>query len=159
MKIFAVLMSLAAVLFSPIAGAQSSLVGFVKTVQIEATVVVDGNATRAQPGMPLRTGFVVKTGSEGSLGVTLQDNTLLSFGPNTEFVIDEYLYAPGKGDLKLWATLTRGTMQYVSGIIAKLKPESVQVKTPAGIIGVRGTRFLVRVDAAPESLKVAGVTP
>lgn len=159
MKTFAFVILLAGASLSPLVCAQSSLVGFIKTVQTEATVVVDGTPTRAQPGMPLRTGFVVKTGSEGSLGVTLQDNTLLSFGPNTEFVIDEYLYAPGKGDLKLWATLTRGTMQYVSGIIAKLKPESVQVKTPAGIIGVRGTRFLARVDAAPESLKVAGVTP
>ena len=56
------------------------------------------------------------------------------------------LYAPGNGDLKLWATFTKGTLQYVSGIIAKLKPDAVQVKTPAGIIGVRGTRFLARVD-------------
>jgi hypothetical protein len=137
---------LAGALLGPLAHAQSSLVGFVKTVQIEASVLVDGVAIKAQPGMPLRTGFVVKTGSTGSLGVTLQDNTQLSFGPNTEFVVDEYLYAPGKGELKLWATLTKGTLQYVSGIIAKLKPESVQVKTPAGIIGVRGTRFLARVD-------------
>ena len=68
--------------------------------------------------------------------MTLQDNTLLSFGPNTEFVVDEYLYAPGKGDLKRWATLTKGTLQYVSGII-----------------GVRGTRFLVHVD--DEGVKVA----
>ena len=155
----AIIMLLAATLLSPLVRAQSSLVGFVKTAQTEATVMVDGVATRAQPGMPLRTGFVVKTGSEGSLGVTLQDNTLLSFGPNTEFVIDEYLYAPSKGDLKLWATLTKGTMQYVSGIIAKLKPESVQVKTPAGIIGVRGTRFLARVDEAPQSVKLAEATP
>jgi hypothetical protein len=148
--------SLAGTTLSPLAHAQSGLVGFVKTVQTEATLVVDGKAIKAVTGMPLRTGFVVKTGAEGSLGVTLQDNTLLSFGPNTEFVVDEYLYAPGKGDLKLWATLTKGTLQYVSGIIAKLKPESVQVKTPAGIIGVRGTRFLARVD--DEGVKVADAT-
>ena len=128
------------------AAAQSGLIGFIKTVQAEANLVVDGKSLAAQPGMPLRTGFVVKTGADGSMGVTLQDNTVLSFGPNTEFVIDEYLYAPGKGDLKLWATFTKGTLQYVSGIIAKLKPDAVQMKTPAGIIGVRGTRFLARVD-------------
>jgi hypothetical protein len=154
MKTLPFLVSLAAVILIPVAHAQSSLVGFVKTVQTEAVVVVDGAAIRAQPGMPLRTGFVVKTGSSGSLGVTLQDNTQLSFGPNTEFVIDEYLYAPGKGELKLWATLTKGTLQYVSGIIAKLKPESVQVKTPAGIIGVRGTRFLARVDEGTGATEV-----
>jgi len=31
-------------------------------------------------------------------------------------------------------------------VIAKLKPEAVSVKTPAGIIGVRGTRFLAKVE-------------
>jgi hypothetical protein len=156
MKALAIILGLLGGLLGPSAFAQSSLIGFVKTVQTEATVVVDGTAVRAQPGMPLRTGFVVKTGSSGSLGITLQDNTLMSFGPNTEFVVDEYLYAPGKGELKLWATLTKGTLQYVSGIIAKLKPEAVQVKTPAGIIGVRGTRFLARVD--DDGVKVAEAT-
>jgi hypothetical protein len=71
---------------------------------------------------------------------------MMSFGPDTEIVVDEYLYAPGKGDLKLGATLTRGTLQYISGVIAKLKPDAVSVKTPVGIIGVRGTRYVALVE-------------
>ncbi len=129
-----------------LAQSPTSLIGFIKTANAEASVVVDGKGLPAQPGMPVHTGFVIKTGPDGSVGLTLQDNTVISLGPNTEFAVDEYLYAPAKGDLKLWATLTKGTLQYISGIISKLKPEAVQVKTPAGIIGVRGTHFLVRVD-------------
>jgi hypothetical protein len=34
----------------------------------------------------------------------------------------------------------------VSGVIAKLKPEAVTVKTPTGIIGVRGTQFVALVE-------------
>ena len=126
--------------------AQDAVIGHVKTVQPDAVVVVAGKSTAAQPGMALQAGYVLKTGRQGSMGVTFRDNTVMSLGPDTELVVDEYLYAPAKGDLKLGATLTRGTLQYISGIIARLKPDAVTVKTPVGIIGVRGTRYLALVD-------------
>ncbi len=135
-----------ALLAAPAAIAQDGLIGFIKTVLPDALVVIDGKGVRAQPGMPLQAGFVVKTGPAGSIGVTLRDNTVMSFGPNSEFVVDEYLYAPSKGSLKLSATLVRGSMQYVSGIIAKLKPDAVAIKFPQGVIGVRGTEFLLLVE-------------
>ncbi len=121
-------------------------IGYVKTVQAEASIVVAGKSTAAEPGMALQIGQTLKTGPKGSMGVTFRDNTIMSFGPNTEVVVDDYLYAPGKGDLKLGATLSKGTLQYVSGIIAKLKPEAVTVKTPVGLIGVRGTHYVVLVE-------------
>ncbi len=137
---------LLATLLTSAALAQDGLIGFIKTVTPETSLVIDGKAVRAQAGMPLQAGFVVKTGPVGSLGVTLRDNTVMSFGPNSEFVVDEYLYAPNKGSLKLSATLVRGTMQYVSGIIAKLKPDAVAIKFPGGVVGVRGTEFLLLVE-------------
>jgi hypothetical protein len=127
------------------AQAQGSLIGFVKTVANEAVVIVDGKSIQAQAGMPLQAGFVVKTGPTGRMGLTLRDNTLMSFGPNTEFVVDEYLYSPSKGDLKLNARLVKGTLQYVSGVIAKLKPDAVAIRVPTGVVGVRGTEFLLLV--------------
>ena len=33
-----------------------------------------------------------------------------------------------------------------AGVIAKLQPEAVQVTTPTGTIGVRGTQFLLKVE-------------
>jgi hypothetical protein len=74
----------------------------------------------------------------------------MSFGPDTELTVDEYLYAPTQGKLKLAATLGKGSLNYVSGVIAKLQPDAVIVKTPTGTIGVRGTQFAVKVeDSAP----------
>lgn len=126
--------------------AQDSIIGFIKTVSADATVVVDGKSAKALAGMPLHTGFVVKTGAQGFLGMTLRDNTLLSFGPNSEFVVDEYLYVPSRGELKLSAKLVRGSLQFVSGIIAKLKPEAVAIRFPGGVVGVRGAEFLLLVE-------------
>ena len=128
--------------------AQITLIGFIKTVSPDAEMLVDGQAFKAQVGMPLQTGFRIRTGSQGSVGVTLRDNTLLSFGPNSEFALDDYQYVPAKDELKLTGSMFRGTMQYVSGFIAKLKPDSVSIKTPKGVLGLRGTRVLLQVEEA-----------
>jgi hypothetical protein len=127
------------------AGAQEPI-GFVKTVSGDAMVLDAGKPVRAVAGTPVRLGSVLRTGKAGSMGVTFKDNTVMSFGPDTEVTVDEYLYAPGKGDLKLGTSMTRGSLQMVSGVIAKLKPDAVNVKTPTGTIGVRGTHFLVKVE-------------
>jgi hypothetical protein len=71
-------------------------------------------------------------------------------GRRTVLVVDEYLYAPRQGKLKLGSRLAKGTLNYVSGSIAKLKPEAVSVNTPTGTIGVRGTQFVARVGPAAE---------
>ncbi|MFZ2218834.1 MAG: FecR domain-containing protein [Rhodoferax sp.] len=123
-------------------------VGYVKTVTGEAFVVTASQSVKAQPGTAVLLGSLLKTSKASSMGVTFKDNTLMSFGPDTEMSVDEYLYAPAEGDLKLSTRLTRGTLNYVSGVIAKLKPTAVTVKTPTGIIGVRGTQFVAKVEDA-----------
>ena len=94
----------------------------------------------------MRKGNVMKTGNPGSIGVTLKDNTMLSAGPDSEIALDEYAFTPGDDQLRLALRMVKGTLYYISGVIAKLKPESVDIRTPTGLIGVRGTEFVVRVD-------------
>ena len=127
--------------------AEDAVVGFVKIAEGDTSIIHGQIKTPAKTGMPLHLGSKIKTGSNGQLGATFKDNTVMSFGPDTEVVIDEYLFAPADGSLKLSVNMLKGTLQYISGVIAKLKPEAVSVKTPAGIIGVRGTRFLAKAEA------------
>ncbi|MEI7613103.1 MAG: FecR domain-containing protein [Betaproteobacteria bacterium] len=137
---------LAASLFAVNASlAQEAPIGYVKTTEGEASVVASGKITKAVPGTPIQLGNVLKTGKRGSMGVTFKDNTIMSLGPDTELTVDEYLYAPAKGDLKLGARIVKGTLNYTSGVIAKLKPEAIILNTPTGNIGVRGTHFVVLV--------------
>lgn len=128
------------------AWADESPIATVKTVSGEAFVVTAGNKTTAIPGTPIYQGSVLQTGAKGSMGVTFKDETLMSLGANTVLSVDEYLYAPAQGKLKLSSKLTKGSLNYVSGVIAKLQPEAVTVSTPSGVIGVRGTQFLVKVE-------------
>jgi hypothetical protein len=121
-------------------------IGVVKSVSGEATVVTLGQETRAVVGTPVFQGSTIRTAAGASLGLTFQDNTMMSFGPRTELVVDEYLYAPSQGQLKIASRMSRGTLNYVSGVISKLKPDAVTVTTPTGLIGMRGTHALVQVD-------------
>ncbi len=126
--------------------AASKAIGYVMKTEGEAAVIVDGKPQPAKVGMPVFVGSSIKTGANGSLGVTLEDNTLMSFGPNSQLSFDAFQYEPSEQDLKLSAKITHGTLNYISGVIAKLKPEAVEINTPTGTIGVRGTHFLVKVD-------------
>jgi hypothetical protein len=130
----------------PAAAQEAGAIGYVMKVSGEAAVVSDGKSVPAVVGTPVLLGSTLRTGPAGALGVTLKDNTVMSFGPNSELRVDEFLFAPARNELKLTTSITRGTMNFISGVIAKLKPEAVQVQTPTGTIGVRGTHFLVKVD-------------
>ena len=126
--------------------AEQASIGYVKTVSGKAYVVSNDVKVPAKEGTPVFTGSMLKTGSQGSLGVTFKDETIMSFGPDTELTVSDYLYEPSHGKLKLSSKLVKGTINYLSGVIAKLRPESVTVTTPTGTIGVRGTHFVARVE-------------
>jgi hypothetical protein len=121
-------------------------VGYVKTVAGDAVVVTGGQTQKAAVGTPVHVGSLLRTGPQSSLGVTFKDETVMSFGPNTELTVDEYLYEPSRGKLRMNSKLAKGSLNYVSGVIAKLQPDAVSVQTPSGLIGVRGTQFLIKVE-------------
>ena len=135
---------LAGLLIACSANAQDAI-GYVKTATGDASVITGGNSVKAEPGTAVYLGSVLQTGSGSSLGVTFKDETVMSFGENTQLTVDKYLYAPSEGKFELDSKLAKGTLNYVSGVIAKLQPDAVSIRTPSGVIGVRGTQFLVKV--------------
>lgn len=135
-----------ALLATTTAVADESVIGYVKTIADDTYIVENGYSVKATLGSPVRVGAVLKTSKNGSAGITLKDNTIISIGSDTEVKIDEYQFAPNQDKLKLAADVLKGTLHYISGVIAKLKPEAVTIKTPTGVIAVRGTRFLVKID-------------
>jgi len=129
-----------------LAWADEAIIGHVKTTTGQTYLVAAGKTVAAQPGAALQKGQMLTTDHTGSLGVTLLDNTVLSIGPDSELVVVEYAYSPGRNELKLLIRMTKGTLHYISGVIAKLQPEGVSIKTPTGLIGVRGTELVLRVN-------------
>lgn len=125
---------------------QGSGAGRVKVASGAAFLVREGRALPATPGQVVFEADVLRTGTDGRLGVTLNDDTRLSLGPASEVRVDRFSYASADGGLRLVLKFVRGVTAYVSGRIAKLSPDAVRLETPAAIVGVRGTTLAIRVD-------------
>lgn len=128
------------------AWAAEASIGSVKLSSGSAVVLRGQQVLPAQPGLQLEAQDILRTGGDGTLGVILRDDTRISLGPGSEVVLAELLFAPAEGQLSLVVRMVRGIVQFVSGEISKLAPERVKFETPVGVVGVRGTRFLVKID-------------
>jgi len=128
--------------------ADPAAVGQVKKSTGAAYLVRDGARLPARVGEPVHAGDAIETGPDGSVGVTLADNTMISAGPDTRMTLEEYRFDSAALQGNLLADLQQGTLAVVSGDLQKVAPDAVQVRTPRAILGVRGTEFLVRADGA-----------
>lgn len=131
---------------SPIRAQESSGAGRVKVASGAAFVVRGGQSIPATPGQLVLEADVLRTGTDGRLGITLNDDTRLSLGPASEVRVARFAYGSSDGGLRLVLKFVRGVTAYVSGRIAKLSPDAVRLETPAAIVGVRGTTLAIRVD-------------
>jgi hypothetical protein len=130
---------------APGAAATDETIGNAKIVNGRVVVLRDGVETPIKGGDALFRMDVIITGQNGSVGLIFKDNSRLSLGADSRLTFREFRFAPGKNSLSFISELAHGTLQYISGVIAKLAPESVSVITPVATIAVRGTRFLVRI--------------
>jgi len=126
--------------------ARAGEAGRVKVSKGEVQIERDGKRLPAPVGAVIQARDTVKTGPDGSVGITFQDNSLLSAGPNSELVIERFVFDSTTHKGEFDTALKKGTLAVVSGKIVKQSPESMRVKTPAAIMGVRGTEFVVKVD-------------
>jgi len=132
---------------TPVMAQAPAPAGHIKTVSGAAMIVRDHGTVPAKAGDPIYATDTLRTSADGSLGVTMQDDTRLSLGPNSEVKVDRYVYAPGEGGLGMVLKFVRGVAVYVSGRMAKIAPDSVRLEAPSAIVGVRGTTVAIRVGA------------
>lgn len=123
--------------------------GEVGVVKYAAGTVVIGRGTQrlpAQTGTPVQAADRIVTGADGSVGIVFSDDTRVSLGPSSRFVVDRYQYDAERRQGNFNATLGRGRIAVVSGKIAKGDPDAMKLRTPETILGVRGTEFVVEAN-------------
>jgi len=126
------------------AGAQE--VGQIKIAKGAVTIERAGQTLPGDIGTRLEPSDTVRTGADGSVGITMQDDSLLSAGPNSVITLDRYVFDPTTRQGEFETTLQKGSLAIISGRIAKQSPTAMKVRTPSSILGVRGTEFVVSVD-------------
>jgi hypothetical protein len=136
---------LAGAMATPAVAQERSVAGKIKVATGAAFIVRDGAQTPAQLGQVVYESDAIRTGADGKIGVTLNDDTRLSLGPDSELKLERFMFAPADSGFNLVLRFVKGAATYVSGRIAKLAPDAVRLETPAAIIGVRGTTLAIRV--------------
>lgn len=131
--------------FSSAAHADNSQVAQIKTVSGQAEIVRNGNRIAARIGDALYEKDTIETGGDGAIGITFIDNTVMSSGPNSEIVLEDYKFNSSNFKGSMLTDMNRGTVSMISGDIARSTPGAMKVKTPTAILGVRGTRFVIEV--------------
>ena len=130
----------------PAAGGER--VGVAAAVKGEVEVARPGAVGKViESGAPVYLGDTVSTNAQGQLQILLADQTTFTIGPNSSIVIDQFVYNPETQEGEVQATIAKGVFRFVSGKIAKKKPENMTVKFPVGSLGVRGTIVAGEVSA------------
>ena len=132
---------------APAAAQQPTPAGHVKTTTGRAFIVRQNTSIPAKPGDAVFAIDTLRTEADGTIGVTMMDDTRISLGPASEVRLERYVFAPAEGGLGMVLNFVRGVAAYVSGRMAKLAPDSIRLETPAAIVGVRGTTVAIRVGS------------
>ena len=101
-------------------------IGQVKTAAGAVFVDRGGATIAAKPGTRIEASDVVRTGPDGSVGITMSDNALISLGPNSVLALDSFAFDTTTYQGKFDATLSKGSLAVVSGKIAKQSPDAMK---------------------------------
>jgi len=115
-------------------GAAAAVKGVVNAIAPGTTV-----GRVVESGKPLFLNDHVTTDAAGRLQVLLLDETVFTVGPNSDMVLDEFVYDPASAKGKVTARITKGVFRFVTGKVARKDPASMKVTLPVGTIGIRGT--------------------
>ena len=129
-----------------ITSASAAEIGQIKVSSGQVAVERKGEALPGRVGMRLESSDVLKTGPDGSVGITMSDNSLLSAGPNSILSLERFDFDPTSNQGRFDAQLQKGSLAVISGRIAKQSPEAMTVRTPSATLGVRGTEFVVSAN-------------
>ena len=88
-------------------------------------------------------------GKQSSASVVLRDGTTLVLSENSQFNIQKFTFDATTQDGGMLINLLQGSMRMLTGLIAKINPDAIQVKTKTLSVGIRGTDFIVETEDKP----------
>jgi hypothetical protein len=132
------------VALAPVAASAEVAIGQIKTEAGAVTVERGGKSRPAAIGDHVFASDTIVTGARSSVGVTFSDNSMMALGPFSRLSLDLFRFDTTTHAGAFDVTLHRGALAVKSGQIVRQTPEAMRVRTPAALLGVRGTEFVVR---------------
>ena len=119
--------------------AMAERVAMVIGVEGTVTVVREGNHLPVTRRETLYKTDQILTGRDSAIELKMLDGSFINLGEMADMFIKELVYDPIKKDGFMDLEVTVGAFRIVSGSIAKLGPDLMQLKIPVATIGIRGT--------------------
>lgn len=125
-----------------------SPIGEIQEISGDATIIrTDGTTEPISLGMAVFKGDIIETAEEGAVNITFSDESTFAVSRNARMAIDEYVFDPAAESGQVNFSVLRGLFVFVSGIVGRDDPDDINIDTPKGSIGIRGTTVLGDVDA------------
>lgn len=121
-------------------------IGVIKNIKGPVFIEREKASIPAKTSDKLFENDIIVTGKSGAMGAVLIDNSIISSGPNTRLILSQFVFDPAEKKMSSTVQITRGTMTYLSGLIAKLDSKAVKFVTPSAVCGIRGTHFAIQVE-------------
>lgn len=129
-----------------------SPVGTIEELSGEARIIrADGTVETVQIGTPVYQGDVIETSGDGAVNIVFIDETSFAISENARMAIDEYVFDPATESGKQNFSVLRGVFVFTSGLIGRDDPDDVEIDTPVGSIGIRGTIIAGNIQPGGES--------
>ncbi len=98
------------------------------------------SVTALTAGAEIRSGDLIRTGSDGRTQIRFSDGSIVSLQPGTDFRVDEYRFE--QDERRAFFFLMRGALRTLTGAIGKTNHDEYRMKTPTATVGVRGTEYV-----------------
>ncbi|MHB0989723.1 MAG: FecR family protein [Burkholderiales bacterium] len=128
------------------ARAQNDHIAIFKNVTGDIRIIRDEKSIAPVAGTQLLRLDKIRSGPDSTAGIVFRDGTQLTVGSSTEIKVNQYIFQPEDAKYAFSVYLKKGSAIYSSGKIGKISPQSVSINTPRATVGVRGTRFIVKVE-------------
>lgn len=86
---------------------------------------------------------------QSSASLVLRDGTTLVLSESSQFNVEKFTFDATTQNGSILVNLLQGSMRILTGLIAKINPEAIQVKTKTLSVGIRGTDFIVETEDKP----------
>jgi hypothetical protein len=100
-----------------------------------------GQQVNLQRAMPVEAGDELNTGAGARLVVKFNDGTVLTLGENTQLLLNDWQFKAKAQDNHAGFKLGAGVFRMITGAITQQQNPDLNIETPIGSIGVRGTDF------------------
>jgi hypothetical protein len=142
-----VLAAVYGVLAQPAWSADQSGAGRVE--KLNGTVeAVAGNQPprRLAVGAAIASGERIQVGADSSVTLRFRDDSVFDMGPRGVLVVDKFEMGKNPDENAFSARILKGTFRFLTGLIARNRPSSMNVGLTVATIGIRGTHVVGEVE-------------